>query len=105
MKETARLDILCAVGLPVPQGGALYNCCAVFHRGRLLGLPAKENIPNYSEFYEARYFSPAPAPFEVQYAGQTALLGKDLLFSCENIPELCFGVEICEDLWGAHPPS
>jgi len=105
MKETARLDILCAVGLPVPQGGALYNCCAVFHRGRLLGLPAKENIPNYSEFYEARYFSPAPAPFEVQYAGQTALLGKDLLFSCENIPELCFGVEICEDLWGAQPPS
>ncbi len=105
MKETADLDILCAVGVPAAQGGALYNCCAVFHRGRLLGLPAKENIPNYSEFYEGRYFSPAPAAFEVRYAGQTALLGKNLLFSCENIPELCFGVEICEDLWGVEPPS
>ncbi len=105
LEETAGLDILCAVGLPVPQGGALYNCCAVFHRGRLLGLPAKENIPNYSEFYEMRHFSPAPAPLEVSYAGESVWLGKGLLFPCENVKELCFGVEICEDLWGAEPPS
>ena len=50
MEETAGLDVLCAVGVPAAQGGALYNCAAVFHRGRLLGLPAKSMIPNYGEF-------------------------------------------------------
>ena len=105
LEETAGLDILCAVGVPVPLNGALYNCAAVFHKGRLLGLPAKSCIPNYSEFYEARHFTPAPAPVEVPYAGQRALLGRGLLFCCENVPDLAVGVEICEDLWSPAPPS
>ena len=46
MKAAAGLDILCAVGVPVPWNGALYNCAAVFHRGKLLGLPAKSCVPN-----------------------------------------------------------
>ena len=105
LEETAGLDILCAVGVPVPWNGALYNCAAVFHKGRLLGLPAKSCIPNYSEFYEARHFTPAPAPVEVPYAGQRAPLGRGLLFCCENVPDLVVGVEICEDLWSPAPPS
>ena len=105
LEETAGLDILCAVGVPVPWNGALYNCAAVFHKGRLLGLPAKSCIPNYSEFYEARHFTPAPAPVEVSYAGQRAPLGRGLLFCCENVPDLVVGVEICEDLWSPAPPS
>ncbi len=105
MEATAHLDILCAVGVPVPWEGSLYNCAAVFHKGQLLGLPAKEYIPNYSEFYEARHFTSAPAPAELTYAGQRTFLGKKLLFVCENVPELCVGVEICEDLWSALPPS
>lgn len=58
IEETEDLDILCAVGMPIPSGGALYNCAAVFSRGVLLGLPAKQHIPNYSEFYELRPFFP-----------------------------------------------
>ena len=105
MERTAGLDILCVVGLPVPWEGALYNCAAVFHKGRLLGLPTKEYIPNYSEFYERRHFTPGPQAMEVTYAGQRTWLGKGLLFCCENVPELRVGVEICEDLWSALPPS
>lgn len=105
LAETAELDILCAVGVPVASGGALYNCCAVFHRGKLLGLPAKKNIPNYSEFYEARHFTSAPdQTVLLTYAGQETVLG-DVLFKCENVDGLTVGVEICEDLWGAEPPS
>ena len=80
MEETQNLDILCAVGLPVPWEGALYNCAAVFHKGKLLGLPAKARIPNYSEFYEARHFTPAPKAVQVDFAGQRVWLGKGLLF-------------------------
>ena len=105
MKAAAGLDILCAVGVPVPWNGALYNCAAVFHRGKLLGLPAKSCVPNYSEFYEARHFTQAPAAVEVSFAGQKAWLGRGLLFRCENVPDLAVGVEICEDLWSPLPPS
>ena len=105
MEQTAGLDILCAVGVPVAVGGSLYNCAAVFHKGRLLGLPAKSFIPNYGEFYEARYFTPAPEPRQVSFCGQEAPLGRNLLFPCENVEGLILGVEICEDLWGVEPPS
>ena len=105
LEDTKELDILCAVGVPVPWEGALYNCAAVFHRGRLLGLPAKEHIPNYGEFYEARHFTPAPDPVTVAYCGQKVPLGKGLLFPCENVPGLTVAAELCEDLWGAQPPS
>ena len=105
LEDTKELDILCAVGVPVPWEGALYNCAAVFHRGRLLGLPAKEHIPNYGEFYEARHFTPAPDPVTVAYCGQKVPLGKGLLFLCENVPGLTVAAELCEDLWGAQPPS
>lgn len=73
LEETAGLDILCAVGVPVPWNGALYNCAAVFHKGRLLGLPAKSCIPNYSEFYEARHFTPARPRWRSPTPGSGAL--------------------------------
>ncbi|MFQ7749522.1 MAG: nitrilase-related carbon-nitrogen hydrolase [Eubacteriales bacterium] len=106
MEETGKLDLLCVVGVPVAFRGGLYNCAAVFLRGKLLGLPAKTHIPNYAEFYEARHFTPAPEKAEtVLYCGQRAPMGGNLLFSCENVTGLTVGVEICEDLWVAGPPS
>ncbi len=105
MEETKDLDILCMVGIPVASQGSLYNCAAVFHKGRLLGLPAKSFIPNYGEFYEARYFSPARPPKEIVFCGQKTWLGEGLLFPCENVEGFTAGVEICEDLWDAEPPS
>ena len=56
IEETEDLDILCAVGMPIPSGGALYNCAAVFSRGVLLGLPAKQNIPNSPNFTSCAIF-------------------------------------------------
>ncbi len=103
--ETAELDILSIVGLPVPCGAELYNCAAVLYHGEILGLTAKQNIPNYSEFYEARHFSPCPEYRELKLCGQDCILARDLVFTCENLPYLRFGVEICEDLWVAEPPS
>lgn len=107
MEETKELDVLAAVGLPAAFGASLYNTAAVFCRGRLLGLTAKSHIPNYSEFYEARYFAAAPAadqPVPVTFCGQQTLLGRELLYSCVECPELTVGVEVCEDLWVPEPP-
>ena len=47
---------LVAVGLPVSVGGKLFNCAAVVSGGKLLGVVPKTYLPNYKEFYDARYF-------------------------------------------------
>ncbi|ARP51029.1 MULTISPECIES: NAD(+) synthase [Caproicibacterium] len=106
LKKTASLPILFAVGVPVLHGASLYNCAAVCCGGRLLGLSAKRFLPNYSEFYEQRWFTPAPqTPLSVSFAGQETTLGSGLLYTCHELPELVIGVEICEDLWVPAPPS
>lgn len=106
IEESASYHLLAVVGLPAAFGASLYNVAAVFCRGKLLGLTAKSHIPNYSEFYEARHFSPAPdMPVPVTFCGQETLLGRERIYSCADAPEFTVGVEICEDLWVPEPPS
>lgn len=105
LEETKDLNLLAFVGLPVPRGAALYNCAAAVCRGKLLGVAAKSFLPNYSEFYETRHFSPAPESGEITLCGQTVPFGAGLVFRCENVPGLAVGAEICEDLWVPSPPS
>ncbi|HCM24763.1 MAG TPA: NAD(+) synthase [Ruminococcaceae bacterium] len=106
LKETAGLSLVFIVGVPVSLGASLYNCAAVCCEGRLLGLTAKRFLPNYSEFYEQRWFTPAPEqPLSVTFAGQQTLLGSGMIYACKEIPELKIGVELCEDLWVPVPPS
>ena len=109
LAETAELDVVTAVGLPVRHQGKLYNCAAVLHKGQILGLVPKTNIPNYTEFYEARWFTSGrelgDTDFCVSLCGQTPEFSAGLVFRCENLPGLVIGVEICEDLWVADTPS
>lgn len=111
LAATAELDILFIVGLPVPHLNRLYNCAAVCCKGRLLGLVPKRNIPNYSEFYEARHFSRWEMGWDENDCvnidmglGYTVPMG-ELIFSCQNFPQLMIAAEICEDLWVPAPPS
>ena len=105
LEQTKGMNLLAFVGLPVASGAELYNCAAVFCGGRLLGLVTKTFLPNYSEFYEARHFSPGPESGEITLCGQTVPIGGNLVFRCENVPGLTVGAEICEDLWVPCPPS
>src|SRR5947209_12032151 len=52
---------LAVVGVPFLVNDQLFNCAAVIHHGELLGLLPKSHLPNYKEFYEARWFAPAAA--------------------------------------------
>ena len=106
LTSTAETDMLFAVGLPVFYGGKLYNCAAVCCKGQLLGLIPKLNLPNYSEFYEKRWFVDGEKACKIiNYAGHETYFGTDILFKCRSIPNLIIGVEICEDLWAVTPPS
>ena len=105
LEESNAYPLLAVVGLPAAFGSSLYNVAAVFCQGKLLGLTAKSHIPNYSEFYEARHFAPAPpTPVPVTFCGQETVLGCELVYTCMETPEFTVGVEICEDLWVPEPP-
>ncbi len=106
LEETRELPAVLVVGLPISYLGRLYNCAAVVQKGRVLGLVPKQNIPNYSEFYEQRHFASGKGlKGEIELLGQGVPIGEDLLFACQDLPDLTLGVEICEDLWVAEPPS
>ena len=61
LEASRALSLTTVVGLPLNAGGKLYNCAAVVMGGQLLGVVPKTNLPNYGEFYEGRWFTPAPA--------------------------------------------
>ena len=106
LQETADTKILAIIGMPVFLSDKLYNAAVIFQSGRILGVVPKAYIPNYSEYYEQRWFASGidVAGKTVKLAGQTAPFGTDILFECEEIGELVFGVELCEDLWVPFPP-
>ena len=101
--HSAKYDMTVVVGLPVSYKGKLYNCGAVCKDGKILGLVPKMNIPNYSEFYEARHFASGKGVNAVlpQFGG--APMGNILFES--SLPGFVLGLEICEDLWVVNPPS
>lgn len=107
LEATKDLDILAAVGLPVRNkwDNKLYNCAAVVHKGQILGLVPKIALPNYGEFYEARWFASGQGvEAYIELCGQNVSLSANAVFQCEAVPDLVVGVEICEDLWVPEPP-
>jgi NAD+ synthase (glutamine-hydrolysing) len=95
------------VGLPLALDDQMFNCAAVLHRGRVLGVVPKSFIPNYKEFYERRWFTPAATARSrtISLNGETVPFGTDQLFAATDTDGLIVGVEICEDLWVPVPPS
>lgn len=104
IQNTAHLNIVTIVGLPLLVKNQLFNCAVVFQQGQILGVVPKKHIPNYNEFYEKRWFASASdtTTNELLVCGQKVPFGEHLLFES---PQVTFSIEICEDLWTPIPPS
>ena len=107
LEATRNLEVVTAVGLPVQFNNKLYNCAAVIQKGVILGVVPKTHLPNYGEFYEKRQFASAPKELlhTVKLCGNEVYFGPQMLFFCEQFPDLTLGFEICEDLWVPNSPS
>lgn len=109
ISETAKLDSVIFVGLPVPRAEGIYNCAAAIKGGELLALFAKSYLPNYGEFYECRHFTPFQQNMNTQFidfAGfEEVPFGTDILIQDEKDSAITIGCELCEDLWVPVPPS
>ncbi|NLL76884.1 MAG: NAD(+) synthase [Clostridiales bacterium] len=108
--HTLGKDALVFVGLPLVRENKLYNVAAALHRGNILGLIPKANLPTYAEFYEGRHFMPGnrePVPYILNNRGDSVSVpfGTDILFDISAIEGLRVGCEICEDIWVPDAPA
>ena len=124
--HTRGLEITVVVGAPVRYHDKLYNCAVIIRNGQVKGIVPKIYLPDYNEFYEARWFS-SGSDFlsgnihnegrfvddgrscvregfcgEISFAGWRCNISPNLLFT---VGDATFAVEICEDLWTPLPPS
>ncbi len=100
-EESCEMNLVIVAGLPLKFEGKLYNVAAVVAKGEVLGYVPKRFIPNYSEFYEHRYFE----PFEGEDETEDGIPFGNLVFRNETYEDFTFGIEICEDMWVPNPPS
>ena len=126
MDHTRGLEVTAVVGAPVRCHDRLYNCAVVIRNGQIKGIVPKIFLPDYNEFYEARWFS-SGSDFlsgdlsgtgrflddgtaflregfcsEISYAGRRCNITPNMLFT---VGEGTFAIEVCEDLWTPLPPS
>ncbi|MFA9397535.1 MAG: NAD(+) synthase [Clostridiaceae bacterium] len=106
IKEYSRKkDILIAIGAPLKINNILYNSAYIIFKGKILGIVPKSYIPNYTEFYEKRWFTEG---LNIKKEMISLDFQKDIPFGTDLIftyNEVKFGFEICEDLWVTIPPS
>ncbi len=107
LDETSKLNIISIIGMPIKLDNQLFNCAVVLSKGKILGIVPKTFIPNYAEFYEKRWFASSLNLLsnEVNLLDQTVPISPKLLFKDKDLKDICFGIEICEDLWSVNPPS
>ncbi|MGL5272102.1 MAG: NAD(+) synthase, partial [Phocaeicola sp.] len=103
-QHTVNMEIVAVVGMPIKLNNTLLNCAVVLHKGEIKGVVPKTYLPNYSEFYEQRWFTSATThtPVSITLCGQTVSVNAATIF---KMPNASFGIEICEDVWAPIPPS
>ena len=69
------------IGLPLVEGGKLYNAVAMVDGGEVTATRLKRDLPNYGVFDEKRVFATGPLPEPIDFRG------------------VKIGVPICEDIW------
>lgn len=76
LEFSRQLDIISIIGVPLVAGDLLLNCAVVIQRGKILGIVPKTFLPNYSEFYEKRWFASSQdlRPQEIRYAGHPVFI-------------------------------
>lgn len=109
---TRDYDMVVILGTLFSTDHKLYNCAAVLYGGEILAMIPKKNLPNYSEFYEMRWFTPGkesvlwiPYTSSVTGASYEIPFGTNILLEAADFPGLSLACELCEDVWVPDPPS
>ena len=114
LAATRHLEILAVFGMPLRAAGKLYNCAVAIQKGEIVTIVPKTHVPVSGEANEQRWFTPLNAfdrPLNIAIPNpdeETDMLHTTLsqtVIECKGVSGLKVGIEICEDLWAADPPS
>ena len=105
VKDTAKLDIVSIVGMPIRIDNKLYNAAVVVSKGEVLGIVPKTYIDRHGE--EGRWFNTADTlrSKSINLLGKEVVVGTDLLFRDKEDKRITLGIEVGEDLWNVKNPS
>lgn len=96
-------SLIAIVGLPLLHKNNLYNVAAAISSEGIMGFVPKQEIPNYNEFSEKRWFaSGRDLNDTVATSAGYHPFSSSLIFETQYIK---FGIDICEDLWAPTPSS
>lgn len=98
---TKKLSAAVVVGFYMRLENSLFNCAALMQDGVIKGIVPKMFLPNYKEFYEARWFAAgnriSDSIKSVRLFGYDIPFGHIIFHDEEN--DLNLGIEVCEDVW------
>lgn len=106
-EETKNLDIISIIGAPIRAENQIFNCGVVINKGKILGIVPKTYIPNYSEFYEKRWFASSKNKKNdyIEIDNEQIPFTTNIIFEDKENKSIAFAIELCEDLWCTFPPS
>lgn len=100
-KNTKKDEAMLIVGLPFEYNDELYNVAAVLYGGNVCAIIPKTYLPNYSEFYEKRWFTAKKIDATViDLADSKTLFGNNIILDIgRESDRASIGIEVCEDAW------
>ncbi len=99
-------NMLIFIGMPYKKDNLIYNVSAVINNGRVLAFIPKQNLKNYNDCYEKRYFSPCDNKNStVNFDGYQVLFGNKVILAEKNQKNFTVSAEIGYDLFAVSSPS
>ena len=84
LENTANMDIICVLGAPVSEDGAVYDCALIIHKGKILAI-----IPQTDRFVKGIK--------NISFCGQTVPFGADILIKDKAFCEFSLAVKVGGD--------
>ncbi len=101
--SSAGSDLVTVVGVPVQLRGRLYNCAAVIQDGIIKALVPQKNVKGADRNWFASYS--AESVILDNDLLNDVFFGSDIIFECDELPALRFGVVLGDDLFAAAPAA
>ena len=105
-EETSKIDALIFIGMPLKVNGRLFDVAVAIFKGKILGIIPKNNLADYNELCESRWFSTYNGEnIEIDLLDEKTFFGNKLIFTHDKIIDFTIGVEISKEMFETISPS
>ncbi len=106
LEQTSNIKSLVFIGMPLKIENKIFDVAVAISSGKILGVIPKNNLSDYNELNESRWFSTYDGEnIEINILGQKILFGNKIVFCHEEISDFTVSVEISRDIFATISPS